>query len=227
MKDLERPTSPVDQPLRVALVDDKAGFRASWSALIQSFPEFKCVCVCSSGAEALAQLPEARPEVVLMDILMPLMSGIECTARLRPLLPKVRIVMLTEVDDDEMVFLALEAGADGYLLKRIKPGDLRMGLKEVVSGGAPMSSGIARRVVEFFRRHPRSRPDDLHLTPREEEVLLLLSQGYSNKEIADRLKMGIETVRSHLKNVYEKMHVRSRAAAVARYVGRKSSSPSA
>lgn len=224
VNEIEIPSPPADRPLRVALVDDKAGIRANWSALIQSFPDFRCVCVCSSGAEALARLPEVRPDVVLMDILMPLMSGIECTARLRPLLPEVRIVMLTEVDDDEMVFLALEAGADGYLLKRIKPADLRAGLKEVVSGGAPMSSGIARRVVEFFRRHPRSRPDDLHLTPREEEVLLLLSQGYSNKEIADRLDMGIETVRSHLKRVYEKMHVRSRSEAVARYVERKSSS---
>jgi DNA-binding NarL/FixJ family response regulator len=211
------PTSS-HSPLRVALVDDKSEIRATWSELIASFQEFLCVCVCSSGADALARLPTANPDVVLMDIHMPVMSGIECTAQLRPLLPSVRIVMLTEVDDDEMVFLALEAGADGYLLKRIKPGDLRAGLLEVASGGAPMSSGIARRVVEFFHRRPRKRPDGLHLTPREEEVLLLLSQGYSNKEIAGRLTMGVETVRSHLKHVYEKMHVRSRAEAVGKMV---------
>ncbi len=206
-------------PLRVALVDDKSDIRATWSELIESFQEFQCVCVCSSGTDALARLPDAKPDVVLMDIHMPAMSGIECTSRLRQMLPAVRIVMLTEVDDDEMVFLALEAGADGYLLKRIKPGDLRAGLIEVASGGAPMSSGIARRVVEFFHRRPRKRPDGLRLTPREEEVLLLLSQGYSNKEIAERLTMGVETVRSHLKHVYEKMHVRSRAEAVGKMGG--------
>jgi DNA-binding NarL/FixJ family response regulator len=213
-RNTQRTSIAPPSPLRVALVDDKLEIRTTWSELISSFQEFRCVCVCSSGADALARLPEVKPDVVLMDIHMPGMSGIECTARLRRMLPSVNIVMLTEVDDDEMVFLALEAGADGYLLKRSKPGDLRAGLNEVVSGGAPMSSGIARRVVEFFHRRPRKRPDGLHLTPREEEVLLLLSQGYSNKEIADRLNMGIETVRSHLKHVYEKMHVRSRAEAV-------------
>jgi DNA-binding NarL/FixJ family response regulator len=216
--DPQRNCIPRCSPLRVALVDDKSDIRAMWSELIASFQEFECVCICSSGADALARLPDAKPDVVLMDIHMPAMSGIECTSRLRQMLPSVRIVMLTDVDDDEMVFLALEAGADGYLLKRIKPVDLRAGMLEVASGGAPMSSGIARRVVEFFHRRPRKRPDGLHLTPREEEVLLLLSQGYSNKEIADRLNMGIETVRSHLKHVYEKMHVRSRAEAVGKMV---------
>jgi DNA-binding NarL/FixJ family response regulator len=117
-----------------------------------------------------------------------------------------------------MVFLALEAGADGYLLKRTKPADLRAALLDVLSGGAPMTSEIARRVVESFRQKSRGRDESISLTAREEETLLLLTKGYSNKEIADKLNLSIETVRSHLKHIYEKMHVRSRAEAVARYM---------
>jgi DNA-binding NarL/FixJ family response regulator len=156
-----------------------------------------------------------------MDIYLPRMSGIECTARLKALLPQSRIVMLTAVDDDEMVFLALEAGADGYLLKRTKPADLRAALLDVVAGGAPMTSEIARRVVESFRQRARTRGDVVSLTAREEEVLVLLSKGYSNKEIADRLELSVDTVRSHLKHIYEKMHVRSRTEAVIRYMSFK------
>src|SRR2546430_2425124 len=117
-----------------------------------------------------------------------------------------------------MVFLALEAGADGYLLKRTKPADLRAALLDVLSGGAPMTSEIARRVVESFRRVSRNRQDTIRLSAREEEVLVMLSKGYSNKEIADKIDLSVETVRSHLKHIYEKMHVRSRTEAVARYM---------
>lgn len=203
-------------PWRIALVEDKPDIRESWSRLIASFEDFSCVCVCSSGEEALRLIPAAQPDVVLMDIFLPRMSGIECTSRLKALLPKTQILILTAVDDDEMVFLALEAGADGYLLKRTKPADLRAALLDVRTGGAPMTSEIARRVVESFRRKTRNR-DEVGLTAREEEILVLLSKGYSNKEIADRLNLGVETVRTHLKHIYEKMHVRSRTEAVARY----------
>jgi DNA-binding NarL/FixJ family response regulator len=205
-------------PLRIALVEDKRDVRESWVRLIQSFPDFACVCAAGSGEEALKLIPPAKPGVVLMDIFLPRMSGIECTARLKALLPKTPIVILTASDDDEMVFLALEAGADGYLLKRTKPADLRAALLDVLSGGAPMTSEIARRVVESFRQKSRGRDESISLTAREEETLLLLTKGYSNKEIADKLGLGIETVRSHLKHIYEKMHVRSRAEAVARYM---------
>jgi DNA-binding NarL/FixJ family response regulator len=203
-------------PLRIALVEDKPDIRESWSRLIASFADFSCVCICSSGEEALRQIPAAQPDVVLMDIFLPRMSGIECTSRLKVLLPNIQILILTAVDDDEMVFLALEAGADGYLLKRTKPADLRAALLDVRTGGAPMTSEIARRVVESFRRKTRSH-DDVRLTAREEEILVLLTKGYSNKEIADRLNLGVETVRTHLKHIYEKMHVRSRTEAVAHY----------
>lgn len=219
------PDTPAAMPkrlIKVALVEDRRDMRESWGRLVDSLGDFECVCVCASGAEALRSIPLARPDVVLMDIYMPKMSGIECTARLKEALPRTPIVILTTSDDDEMVFLALQAGADGYLLKRTKPADLRAALLDVLSGGAPMSSEIARRVVESFRSKGQARDESVSLTAREEETLVLLTKGFSNKEIADQLHLGIETVRSHLKRIYEKMHVRSRAEAVARYMSGRS-----
>ena len=220
-----KPASPINfqarLPIKVALVEDKPDVRDSWVRLIGTLPEFSCLCTCSSGEEALRVIPAAKPDVILMDIFLPRMSGIECTARLKTLLPQAQIVILTAMDDDELVFLALEAGADGYLLKRTKPEDLRTALVDVLSGGAPMTSEIARRVVESFRQRARMRDETIRLTTREEEVLVLLSKGYSNKEIADRIQLSVDTVRSHLKHIYEKMHVRSRAEAVARYMTSK------
>ena len=205
-------------PVKVVLVEDKAGVRDSWSKLINSLPGFSCVNACSSGEEALRVIPAIAPDVVLMDIFLPRMSGIECTARLKLLLPKTQILILTAVEDDELVFMALEAGADGYLLKRTKPEDLRAAMLDVLGGGAPMTSEIARRVVESFRRASKLPKPTVHLSAREEEILILLSKGYSNKEIADQLSISVETVGSHLKHIYEKMHVRSRTEAVMRYM---------
>lgn len=212
-------------PLRVALVEDQPEIRESWKRLLESFADFECVGTCSSAEECLRVLPGVQPDVVLMDIYLPRMSGIEGTARLKALMPRVQIVILTAVDDDELVFLALEAGADGYLLKRTKPTDLRAALLDVFTGGAPMSSEIARRVVESFRKKTQVRDETTGLSRREEEVLVLLSQGYSNKEIAERLQLSVDTVRSHLKHIYEKMHVRSRTEAVARYMRHKPLGP--
>ena len=207
--------------LRVALVEDKRDVRESWAKLIDSLPDFACTCACASGEEALKLIPAARPDVILMDIFLPRMSGIECTTRLKAVMPRTPIVILTSSDDDEMVFLALKAGADGYLLKRTKPADLQASLLDVISGGAPMTSEIARRVVESFRQKGRGLEGGVSLTGREEETLVLLTKGYANKEIADKLGLSVETVRSHLKHIYEKLHVRSRAEAVARYMGAK------
>jgi DNA-binding NarL/FixJ family response regulator len=212
------PTNPSPRRWHVALVEDLKEMRESWTHLINSLPEFVCDCVCFGGEEALQSLPRKNPDVILMDIFMPRMSGIECTAQLKLKLPKTPIVILTTSDDDEIIFLALQAGADGYLLKHTKPADLRAALLDAVSGGAPMSSGIARRVIETFRKKEPRREESAALTAREEEALLLLTKGYGNKEIADKLGVSIETVRSHLKHIYEKLHVRSRAEAVAHYL---------
>ena len=205
-------------PWRVVIVEDQRDVRDSWAHLIGSLPEFSCVCACSSGEEAVRLVPPAEPDIILMDIFLPRMSGIECTARLKAALPNSRIVMLTASDDDELVFLALEAGADGYLLKRTQPEQLRAALLDVLAGGAPMTSEVARLVVASFRQKSRHQEETFRLSAREEETLVLLSKGYSNKEIAERLVVSVETVRSHLKHAYEKLHVRSRAEAVGRYM---------
>ena len=210
---------PIDRSrkavVRVGLVEDVDDMRQSWRRLISHCRDLECVCACATGEEALRELPACRPDVVLMDIYLPKMSGIECTARLKLLLPNTQILILTVAEEHDLVFRALEAGADGYLLKRIRPEDLRAAILEALSGGAPMSSEIARRVVESFRQKSRSRDATINLTSREEEVLVLLSRGFSNKEIADQMSVSIETVRSHLKRIYDKMHVRSRTEAVA------------
>ena len=206
------------QTVKVVLVEDKPGVRDSWTKLINSLPGFACMHGCVSGEDALKVIPSLKPDLVLMDIFLPRMSGIECTARLKLAMPKIQILMLTAVEDDELVFMALQAGADGYLLKRTSPEDLRAAMVDVLGGGAPMTSEIARRVVESFRRASQQPKLDVRLSAREEEVLILLSKGYANKEIAEQLAIGTETVGSHLKHIYEKMHVRSRAEAVARYM---------
>jgi len=162
-----------------------------------------------------------KPDLILMDVFLPRMSGIECTARLKAMQPGTPIVMLTASDEDEILFLALESGADGYLLKRTKPADFRAAMLDVLSGGAPMTSEIARHVVASFRRRSSGLDPSISLSAREEETLVLLTKGYSNKEIADQLSLSIETVRSHLKNIYTKMHVRSRTEAVAHYMSRR------
>jgi DNA-binding NarL/FixJ family response regulator len=217
--------TPTPSLRKVALVEDQPGIRESWVELIESFPDFSCDCICSSGEEALQMIPAAQPDVVLMDIYLPRMSGIECTARLKRLLPETQIIILTAVADESLIFSALEAGADGYLLKRTKPADLRDALLDVLNGGAPMTSVIARRVVRYFRQKSKLVDEGVKLTAREEEVLALLSKGHSNKEIADMLSLRLDTIASYLKVIYKKMHVRSRTEAVARYLTAKSSRP--
>jgi DNA-binding NarL/FixJ family response regulator len=208
-------------PLKVALVEDQPKVRDNWSRLLNSFSDLKCICTCKTGEEALKVIPEAAPDVVLMDIFLPRMSGIECTAKLKTLLPQTQIVILTAMDDEELVFMALEAGADGYLLKRTKPADLRAALLDVLGGGAPMTSEIARRVIQTFRSKGKTRDESLRLSVREEQILVLLSKGLSNKMIAERLEISVDTVCHHLKHVFEKMHVGSRTEAVVRYMASK------
>lgn len=203
---------------RVALVEDRREVREQWASFLDGFDGFSCVCACASGEEALQAIPPLRPEIVLMDIFLPGMSGIECTVRLKEVIPDSRVLILTASDDEEMVFPALEAGADGYLLKHSTPAELHHALLDVLHGGVPMTSGIARRVAGFFRRRGEVKLETGRLSQRETEVLDLLAKGFVNKEIADKLSLSVETIRSYLKNIYEKMHVHSRAEAVAKYI---------
>ena len=210
-------------PLKVALVEDQPKVRENWSRLLNSFSDLTCICTCKTGEEALVVIPEVAPDVVLMDIFLPRMSGIEYTSRLKALLPKTQIIILTAMDDEELVFMALEAGADGYLLKRTKPEDLRAALLDVLGGGAPMTSEIARRVIEAFRGKGKTGDESLRLSLREEQILVLLTKGCSNKMIADRLEISVGTVGHHMKHVFKKMHVSSRTEAVVRYLASKNS----
>ena len=176
-----------------------------------------CAGTFPDAETALAGLPAITPDVVLMDIQLPQMSGVECVARLMPLLPSVKVVMLTAYDDSDHIFQALQNGANGYLLKRTPPAELLRSIADVHSGGAPMNSHIARLVVQSFHRRGSSPRPSENLTPREDEVLRLVARGLVNKEIADELSISTETVRGYLKSIYTKLHVRSRTEAAMKY----------
>jgi DNA-binding NarL/FixJ family response regulator len=201
---------------RIAIVEDDASTRASLERLIQGTAGFECVGACPSGEAALESLKHRSVQVVLMDINLPGMSGVECTRQLKALLPQVLIVMLTVYDDSDRIFQALKMGASGYLLKRASADEIVAAVQDVVRGGAPMSSYIARKVVQSFQQ-PGSLKGGEELSKREAEVLTYVSQGYSNKEIAEALGLSVETVRAYLKNIYTKLHVRSRTEAAMKY----------
>jgi len=211
------------RPIRIALVEDQEKVRENWTRRINSLPEFHCVCSCATAEEALTAIPPSNPDVVLMDIFLPRMSGIECIARLKAKLPDVQIVILTAMDNQELLFLALEAGADGYLLKRTKSSELRRALLDVLGGGVPMTSQIARLLIASFRKHPPSKDESLNLSAREGQILQLVAEGQPNKLIADKLDMSFDTVRTHLKRVFKKLHVNSRTEAAMRYIQSKMS----
>jgi len=202
---------------RIAIVEDNKTIRESLAEFVQADPEFSCVCVCGSGAEALKTIPKHQPDIVLMDIQLPDISGIECTAQLKQLLPSVQIIMVTVYEDTERIFRALRAGASGYLLKRDTPEELIAAIREVQQGGAPMSREIARKVIASFKEPLTAAAEVEDLTPREREILELLADGFPNKEIADRVGVSDGTVRWHLRHVYDKLHVRSRTEAALKF----------
>jgi DNA-binding NarL/FixJ family response regulator len=202
---------------RVAIVEDNRIIRESLMEFVHTDPECRCVCVCASAEEALRVLPKHEPEIVLMDIQLPKASGIECTARLKLLLPAVQIIMVTVYEDTDRIFKALSAGACGYILKRCPPEELIAAIREVRQGGAPMSREIARKVIGSFQTPLAANAEVEELSPREREILELLAQGFPNKEIADRLGVSDGTVRWHLRHVYEKLHVRSRTEAALKF----------
>jgi DNA-binding NarL/FixJ family response regulator len=203
----------------IAIVEDNAGLGAGLRRIVESTPDCKCVGVWRSGEEALAKIPAFRPDVVLMDIHMPGISGIEATARLKAEMPELLVIMVTVYTDHDKIFDALKAGACGYLIKSSTPAEVRQAIAEVRKGGAPMSPEIARRVVEAFHRPAlkEAEGDTMKLSPRETELLDLLSEGLANKEIADRMGLSVETVRAYLKRIYDKLHVRSRTEAALKY----------
>ena len=205
--------------ISVALIEDNAPLRQQYSRIIDKAPGFRCSGAWPDAESALANLPGNLTDVVLMDINLPGMSGVECVARLKQLLPGVNIIMFTVYDDSDLIFRALENGASGFLLKRTAPVDLLRSIEEVNTGGAPMTSHVARLVVQSFGRHKSSREAPENLTQREEEVVCLVSQGLINKEIADQLDITVETFRQHLKNIYIKLHVRSRTEAAMKFHG--------
>lgn len=207
--------------ITVGIVDDKVGVRRSFERLFNSAPGFRCLFTCATGEEALRVVVKQAPDVLLMDIEMPGMSGIECTLHLKQLLPTLRIIMVTVCDDDIKVFQALRAGAIGYLLKRSTSEEMVEAVRDAVKGGAPMSRDIALKVVEAFHQPPATQEADAKLSPREKEVLDLISRGLSNKEVVDTLKISMDTVRQYLKSIYEKLHVHCRTDAVIKHLGRK------
>lgn len=205
--------------ISVSIIDDEKELRESIATFINGSPGFKCVSAYGSADIALQQLPEDRPDVVLMDINMPGMGGIECVERLKKKMPDVLIVMLTVYEDTEQIFRALAAGATGYLLKRLSPTKLLQAIREVHAGGSPMSNSIARKVVASFQKAKTTTNEKQpHLSPREQAVLDCLAKGLTYKQIADQLEISIDTIRTHLRRIYEKLHVQSRTEAVAKYL---------
>jgi DNA-binding NarL/FixJ family response regulator len=202
---------------RVAIVEDNSALRGRLQSILKSAPGVCCVGAFSSAEQALEGMIAAQPDVILMDINLPGISGIECVARLRKDLPAVHVIMLTVYEDSDRIFQALQAGADGYLVKSSPTDILLKAIEDVHQGGAPMSSHIARKVVRQFRQTEPSRDEAANLAPREREVLNLLASGFVYKEIADQLGIGFETVRTYVKNICKKLNVRNRLEAVARF----------
>ena len=205
--------------ISVSIVEDNSGVRGSLVKLINAAPGFRCVSQHDSAEKALEEIPTVKPQVVLMDINLPGISGVECVRKLKPLLPESQFIMLTVYQNTEHIFQALAAGATGYLLKQTPPAKLLAAMRDVLSGGSPMNSHIARKIVQSFQRPAPAVPETTNLSPREVEVLDRLAKGFLYKEIADQLGVTYATVHTHIRHVYEKLQVRSRTEAVAKHLG--------
>jgi len=207
--------------IQVAIIEDNHALGESLQKVVESIPDAICMGVWGSAEEGLKKIDAFRPSIVLMDINLPGMSGIEATALLKRHLPEIQVIIVTVHREHEKIFDALKAGACGYLIKRSRAADVRQAIIDVHNGGAPMSAEIARRVVEAFHVNtPKAdnEPETVRLSQRETDVAQLIAEGLANKEIADRLGISTETVRGHLKNIYEKLHVRSRTEAAVKYL---------
>lgn len=209
------------ETIKVAIVEDREDVRAGLAYLIDGSPGFDCVGAYESAEDAISVFGRVEVNIVLMDIGLPGMNGIEAVRLIKEKWPHIQLMMLTVYEDDERMFKSLKAGATGYVLKKTPPAQLLQNIQSLHEGGSPMSSQIARRLVESFHA-PEQKPvsEDEELTPREEEILGLLAQGFRYKEIADQLFISLDTVRTHIRHIYEKMHVRSRTEATIKYLNR-------
>ena len=204
--------------ITVSIVDDEADLRQHIAGYLAAAGNIRCISAYASAAEALTHLPQDKPNVVLMDINLGGMDGVECVRQLTPLMPESQILMLTIFEDTEQIFRALAAGASGYLLKRLSPKKLLEAIQEVRDGGSPMSAPIARKVVQSFKTVSNHGDESVDLSPREKSVLDGLAGGLAYKQIADQLGVSIHTVRNYIRRIYEKLHVCTRTEAVAKFL---------
>jgi DNA-binding NarL/FixJ family response regulator len=208
------------EEIKIGIVEDNRDLRETLQQMIEDAPGLRFVCAFSNAEDAIRNLPKYTPDVVLMDIHLPVRSGIECTRRIKDLCPGIQVLILTVYVDSESIFDALKAGASGYLLKRSSPAEILAAIADVRLGGAPMSSQIARQVVASFQKAtPSLEPEGEPLSERETEVLGYITKGYSGKEIAEKMHVSINTVKTHLKHIYQKLHVRSRTEILLRFRG--------
>ena len=208
-------------PITVSIVEDNEQLRGTLARVLNRAEGFQCVGQHGSAEAALEGVPREKPEVVLMDINLPGMNGVECVRKLKPLLPQTHMIMLTVYEDTENIFNALAAGATGYMLKRTPRDELLAAIQDVLRGGSPMSAHIARKVVQSFQRPApptASATEEAALSPREKEVLDCLAQGFLYKEIAEKLGISYETVHTYIRRIYEKLQVRTRTEAVAKFL---------
>ena len=201
-------------------MEDDNTVRTVLEILLNGSPGFTCVAAYSNGEDAVAGLPDVNPDVVLMDINLPGISGIECISRLKEQDLPMLFIMLTIFEDSDAIFQSLSAGASGYLLKQTPPARLLEAIQEVYQGGSPMSREIARKVIQSFQHPATTAASENNLTGREEEILACLVKGLLYKEIAGKLFIGVETVRTHIRHIYEKLQVRTRSEAIVKYLGK-------
>ena len=204
--------------ITVSIIDDDPGVRESIAGYINAARGLRCISAYGSAADALKHIPTDRPDVVLMDINMAGMNGIECTFRLKLALPAVNILMLTVFEDTDQIVGALAAGANGYLLKRSAPAKLLEAVRDVHQGGSPMSAPIARKVVRSFQIAPPTPDQMVALSERERQVLDCLAKGFAYQQISESLGISVDTIRTYIRRIYEKLHVHSRTEAVAKYL---------
>ena len=207
-----------DMPIKVAIVEDDEGIRAGIGALIRRAPACRLTGDYPDAETALKELPRRPADVVIMDINLPGMNGVECVRQLKSIMPGVQVLMLTVYEDSDSLFNSLKAGASGYLLKRTASARLIEAIRDVYAGGSPMTPQLARRVVQYFSKVSEGNSQVSQLTPGEKEFLEQLANGYAYKEIADRMKISIDTVRSYVRTAYEKLHVHSRTEAVVKFL---------